>query len=170
MALETSNLTPVPASESLESAGIPFGSAAAMPPFTPRQRDRRETMSSMLASLARALDRRLDVSLMRGAFEAALAQVVPVRSVHLRKPAPGGAAGSTGSPESVALEYRQRSASAGTLEVTFDPGCRLGDWDFQMLGTAANLGALVLELEQSRLQLARGLLNQAGCAATAPHR
>ncbi len=46
------------------------------------------------------------------------------------------------------------------LDVTFDPGSRLGDWDFQMLGTAANLGALVLEIERSRTQLARaGLLN-----------
>jgi transcriptional regulator with PAS, ATPase and Fis domain len=36
----------------------------------------------------------------------------------------------------------------------------LGDWDFQMLSTAAHLGALVLEIERSRTQLARaGLLN-----------
>ena len=35
------------------------------------------------------------------------------------------------------------------LEATFDAGCRLGDWDFQMLGIAAHLGALVLEIERN---------------------
>jgi transcriptional regulator with PAS, ATPase and Fis domain len=61
----------------------------------------------------------------------------------------------------VALEVPGADPSSqGLLEVTFDPGCRLGEWDFQLLGTAANLGALVLEIERSRLQLARaGLLN-----------
>ena len=50
--------------------------------------------------------------------------------------------------------------SRGVLEANFDPGCRLGEWDFQMLGTAASLGALVLEIERSHAQLARaGLLN-----------
>jgi two-component system response regulator HydG len=41
------------------------------------------------------------------------------------------------------------------LEATFDPGCRLGEWDFQILGMAAHLGALLLEIERGRLQLAR---------------
>jgi two-component system response regulator HydG len=51
-------------------------------------------------------------------------------------------------------------SSQGMLEVSFDAGCQLGDWDFQLLGTATNIGALVLEIERSRLQLARaGLLN-----------
>jgi len=142
--------------------GIAFGSTPDMTPYTPRQRDRRLALSELLASLARALDRRLDVSLMRGAFETALGQAVPVRSVHLREV--GGRCGTrpaTAAPESVALEVPGADpGSQGMLEVTFDPGCRLGDWDFQLLGTAANLGALVLEIERSRLQLTRaGLLN-----------
>jgi transcriptional regulator with PAS, ATPase and Fis domain len=45
--------------------------------------------------------------------------------------------------------------SPGVLEATFDPGCGLGEWDFQTLGLCAQIGALVLELERSRLQLAR---------------
>src|SRR5205085_7829712 len=41
---------------------------------------------------------------------------------------------------------------------------QLGDWDFQLLSTAANIGALVLEIERSRLQPARaGLLNPHRC-------
>jgi two-component system response regulator HydG len=43
----------------------------------------------------------------------------------------------------------------GALEATFDPGCCLGEWDFQMLGFAAQLGGLVLEIERSRVQLMR---------------
>ena len=133
-----------------------------MTPFIPRQRDRREAMADLVAGIARALDRRLDVSLMRGAFETAVSRIVPLRSVHLREvgsrwPRRVESCG----PESLALEVPGADPSSqGLLEVSFDPGCRLGDWDFQMLGTAANLGALVLEIERSRLQLARaGLLN-----------
>ena len=59
----------------------------------------------LLAALTRALDRRLDVSLMRGAFETALRRIVPVRSVHLREIGNrwGGRAATHG-PESVTLE------------------------------------------------------------------
>src|SRR4029077_10502283 len=82
--------------------------------------------------------------------------------VHLRESGNrwGGRAAAH-SPESVTLEVPGADAeSQGLLEVAFDSDCRLGDWDFQMLGTAANLGALVLEIERSRTQLARaGLLN-----------
>jgi transcriptional regulator with PAS, ATPase and Fis domain len=116
----------------------------------------------MLTSLARALDRRLDVSLMRGAFETALGQVIPVRSVNLREiGSRWGTRPDAGGAESVVLEVPGSDPSSqGLLEVTFDPGCPLGDWDFQTLGTAANLGALVLEIERSRQQLSRaGLLN-----------
>jgi len=85
-----------------------------------------------------------------------------VRTVHLREIGSrwGGRSDMAG-PESVALDVPGADPSSqGLLEVTFDPGGRLGDWDFQLLGTAANLGALVLEIERSRLQLARaGLLN-----------
>ena len=131
-------------------------------PYTPRQRDRREAVSDLLSTLARAMDRRLDVSLMRGAFETALGRVVSVKSVHLREVGSrvGSRSEATG-PESIALEVPGADPSCqGLLEVTFDPGCQLGDWDFQMLGAAANLGALVLEIERTRLQLARaGLLH-----------
>ena len=147
------------------SHGIPFGYPAAMVPYTPRQRDRRGAIPELLAALARALDRRLDVSLMRGAFETALARAIPVRSVYLREIGSRWATrpGVVG-PEAVTLEVAGADASSqGLLEVTFDPGSPLGDWDFQVLSTAANLGALVLEIERSRLQLARaGLLNPKG--------
>jgi two-component system response regulator HydG len=131
---------------------------------TPRQRDRRQALAELLAALTRALDRRHDISLMRGVFEQTLRRVVPLRTVQLRE------AGSrwltrpevATAPESVALEVPGADPAApGVLEATFDPGCRLGEWDFQMLGLAAHLGALVLEVERSRVQLARaGLFYQ----------
>jgi DNA-binding NtrC family response regulator len=141
-----------------EPAGIAFGLPAAMSPFTPRQRDRREALAELFAALARSLDRRHDISLMRGAFEEWLRRLVPLRTVHLREAGSRWTSrtDSSSGPESVALEVPGADAEMpGMLEATFDPGCRLGEWDFQMLGVAAHIGALVLEIERSRLQLAR---------------
>jgi DNA-binding NtrC family response regulator len=162
MTIEIAECRAISGGDSPAAAGTPFGSVAAMLPYTPRQRDRREAVSTLLAALTRALDRRLDVSLMRGTFETALKRVIPVRSVQLREiGSRWGGRGDAPGLESVALEVPGADPSSqGLLEVSFDPGCGLGDWDFQMLGTAANLGALVLEIERSRMQLARaGLLN-----------
>jgi DNA-binding NtrC family response regulator len=124
---------------------------------SPRQRERRETLGALFATLVRSLDRQQDISLMRGAFEEGVRRLVPVKTVQLRE---GGlwatrleaAMGA----ESVALEVPSADPmSPGVLEATFDPGCGLAEWDFQMLGVCAQIGALVLELERSRLQLAR---------------
>src|SRR5438034_8125217 len=56
-----------------------------VPTYTPRQRERRQAFGELLGALTRGLDRRSDVSLMRGAFEEMLRRVVPVRSIHLRE-------------------------------------------------------------------------------------
>jgi DNA-binding NtrC family response regulator len=143
------------------TTGIQFGLSNGMLHTTLRQRDRRQAFGDLLAALTRALDRRNDISLMRGAFEEMLRRVVPVRAVQLRevgsrwttRPDASGA-------ESFAIEVPGADpVNVGVLEATFDPGSGLGEWDFQMLGIAAHLGALVLEIERSRLQLARaGLL------------
>ena len=137
--------------------GIAFGSASGMSSFTPRQRDRREALSSVLGAATRVLDQREDLSLMRGAFEEALARVLPVRSVYLREIGSRWCTRSDSvGPESVVVDVPGSDPSTqGLLEVTFDPGCGLGEWDFQLLGNAANLGALVLEIERARMQLAR---------------
>ncbi|MGH9888922.1 MAG: sigma 54-interacting transcriptional regulator, partial [bacterium] len=138
-------------------AGIPFGSSDSMQRTTPRQRDRRQALADLLAALARALDRRNDISLIRGAFEEMMRRLVPVRTVQLREAGSrwihrGAASGS----ESFAIEVPGADPlNSGVLEATFDPASGLGEWDFQMLGLAAHLGALVLEIERSRLQLVR---------------
>ncbi|OFV92988.1 MAG: hypothetical protein A3G76_01955 [Acidobacteria bacterium RIFCSPLOWO2_12_FULL_65_11] len=131
-------------------------------PSTPRQRDRRQALADLLASLARALDRRNDISLLRGSFEQMLRRLVPVRSIQLRETGSRwtGRVDNGAGAESIALEVSgSDQTTQGVLEATFDPRCRLGEWDFQMLSLAAHVGALVLEIERSRIQLARaGLL------------
>src|SRR6267154_1030262 len=127
------------------SDGIPFGLCADVPCHIPRQRDRRQALFDLLCALTRSLDRRHDISLMRGAFEETLRRLVPVRTVQLREAGSRwvNRPGAVTSPESVALEVPGADRDApGLLEATFDPGCRLGDWDFQMLGLAVHIGAL----------------------------
>ena len=136
--------------------GTRFGNRRGM--LTPRQRDRRQALTDLFATLSQALDHQSDVSLMRGAFEQMVARLVPVRTVRLRE----GGSRWTGQieagagTESIALEVPGPDpATKGVLEASFDPACCLGEWDFQMLGLAAHIGALVLEIERGRLQLAR---------------
>ncbi len=139
--------------------------SAAPVAHTPRQRDRRQALAELLTTVTRLLDRTTDVALMRGAFEETLRRVVPVRSVRLRDAGSRWTTAADRSPgiESIALEVRGSDPTTqGVLEATFDPGCRIGEWDFQLLGLAAQIGALILEIERSRTQLVRAGLVPAG--------
>ena len=127
---------------------------------SPRRRDRRQAFGDLLGALARSIDRRHDISLIRGTFEEMLRRMVPVRAVQLREAGSRWLARTDGATsrgaESVALEVPGIEPGLhGQLEAIFDPACGLGEWDFQVLGVAAHLGALVLEIERSRLQLSR---------------
>ena len=137
--------------------GIGFGSGGAMSSYAIRQRDRRQAIGVLLGALTRSLDRRHDISLMRGAFEESLRRTVGVQTVHLRECGNRWMAREpAGAPESVALEVPGSDPEMpGVLEATFHPGCALGEWDFQLLGLGAHVGALVLEIERLRLQLIR---------------
>jgi len=131
--------------------------------FTPRQRDRRQALTDLFSALTRALDRQGDISLMRGAFEEMVRRLVPVRTVQLRETGSRWTSRmeSGAAAESIVLDVPGSDpATKGVLEASFDPACRLGEWDFQMLTLAAQIAALVLEIERSRLQLVRaGLLD-----------
>ena len=137
-------------------------SDAVQPPHTPRQRDRRQALTDLLAALTCALDRQSDVSLMRGTFEHMMRRLVPVRAIQLRETGSRwtGRIDSGAGIESIALDVPGLDqASPAVLEASFDPACRLGEWDFQMLGLATHIAALVLDIERNRIQLARaGLL------------
>ncbi len=146
--------------------------------YSPRRRERRQALGEVLAALARRLDRRQDPAAMRRAFEDALSHIVPVRSLHLREVAGGWppssqtASGRRGhrseppgergprselmSDESMAFEVPGPDSRAqAVLEATFDPRRRPSQWDCQLLGLAASLGALVLEIERNRTMLVR---------------
>jgi two-component system response regulator HydG len=86
---------------------------------------------------------------------------VPVRSVRLRDGNKGwidSSGGPTEVVESFVLDVPGAGAG-GVLEATFEPDAPRGEWDAQLLGQAAHIWGLVLEIERCRLQLARaGLL------------
>jgi len=129
-------------------------------PFVGRRRERRVGFGDMLAALTRGLDARYDASLMRGTLEQLLRRIVPVRSLHVRDlDGRWPTRGESPAAESIALEIPGCDASPQrVLEATFDPGCPIGEWDFQTLGHAAHVGALVLEIERMRGLLARARL------------
>jgi DNA-binding NtrC family response regulator len=133
--------------------------------WSPRRRDRRQGLTGLLTALTRGLGRRTDAELLRGTFEEALRRTVRVRAVRLRELSPRGTNGreAANAPESVSFEVpRPEAADPAVLEATFGPDCQLGEWDFQLLGAATHIGALILEIDRYRTQLARaGLLEPA---------
>ncbi len=137
--------------------GSSEGRVASGPASTPRQRDRRRGFGELLATLSRGVTNRSDPALLRGAFEESLRKSLAVRTVHLRDATSRWNNGPDATPmESVAFEVPGPSPKArGVLEATFDPMCRPGEWDFQLLGMAAHLGALLLELERTRRPIPR---------------
>jgi DNA-binding NtrC family response regulator len=127
-------------------------------PSVSRRRDRRRGLGDLLNALSRSLGERADILLVRGAFEETLRRLVPVRSVQVRD-SNSRWIGASGGPvevvESIVLDV-PGAAAGGVLEATLEPGAPLGEWDCQLLGQAAHLAGLVLEIERCRLQLARG--------------
>src|ERR1043165_162523 len=99
----------------------------------PRRRDRRRGFGELLAVIARNLDRRGDIAFMRGAFEETLRRVVPIKTARLRETGQRWPLTADRAQESevIALEVPGGDPdSPAVLEATFDPGCRLGEWDF----------------------------------------
>ena len=136
-----------------------------MPAHAPRQRERRQAFGDLLAALTRGLDRRSDVSLMRGAFEEMLRRVVPVRSVQLRELA------GRWSPRRRIAGTPSRSRSKCRARRRVERPCwrrrstRAAGWAsgiFRCSAWRRTSARFVLEIERGRTQLARaGLLNGA---------
>jgi transcriptional regulator with PAS, ATPase and Fis domain len=127
-----------------------------IPVILPRGRDRRAGLDDVVAALSRSVGDRTDAGLLRGAFEHAVRTVLQLRSVQLRDNGSRWSSGRSdaGSVESIALEV-PGLGPGGVLEASLEPGAPLGDWDVQLLGAAAHLAGLVLEIERCRSQLAR---------------
>lgn len=121
--------------------------------FIPRQRDRRLGVGDVLTSVTRAIVSRAEAGTVRGTFEEAVCRALRARSVVLRDGAArwmtDGSRG-TGAGALVADVPSALPSQRGILEATLAPGVTAADWDVQMLGQAAHLGALVLELERMR--------------------
>ena len=117
-----------------------------------RQRDRRRGLGEVVAFVARAVAARGDGPSVRTAFEEALMRVLPVRSIALREPANRWPPERPDDEvESLAFEVAAPTpAQRGVMQAAFDRSSRPGDWDFQLLGQAAQLGALVLDLDRAR--------------------
>ena len=141
------------------AGGTAFGSSGAMLQPAARQRERRQAFADLLAGLTRALDRRNDISLMRGAFEDLMRRTVPVRydpAARSRQPVDRPSRGCVGAESFARRSAWRRSGQCRRARSDIRSlGWRSGEWDFQMLGMAAHVGALVLEIERSSLQLAR---------------
>jgi len=118
----------------------------------PRQRDRRRTLGEVVATLARTLATGNDARSLRGVFEEALLRALPLRAVALRDSSRGWTSDRPDDLlETLAFEVAGATpAKRGTLEAHVDRRRRLGEWEVQLLGQAAQLGTLVLELERSR--------------------
>ena len=125
----------------------------------PRCRERRLGIETLLGVVGRALARPPNGPSLREAFEEVLRQLLPIRSVQLRRgghsggpaiPAPGTGLFAVDVP---AVEPHTR----GALEVMFEAGGPVADWDVQVLTAAAQVGGLILEIERHRLQLARAM-------------
>ena len=122
-----------------------------------RQRERRRGLGDVLAAVVRAVVHRGESGDIRTAFQDALREALSIRSVTLREASsrwPTEA--SSPGVESLAFEVGgQTPAHRGILEATFARSARWGDWDLQLLGQAAQLGTMVLELERGRTQPGR---------------
>jgi len=121
--------------------------------FAARQRDRRLGLGDLLMAVTRALGDRTEAGAVREAFEEMLPRIVPIQTAALRDGKWGRSA--QPAPESVALDVPGAMPGTRVLEAGFEPGARLGEWDYQLLGLSAHLGALILEIERNRLALAR---------------
>jgi transcriptional regulator with PAS, ATPase and Fis domain len=128
--------------------------------LTCRCGERRVGFGELLAGLTAGLETHHESSAVRNTFERLLRRIVPVRTIRLRDLAGRWTARDVSAGvESIVLEIPTADPAARrVLEATFDPGCALGEWDFQMLGQATHIAALVLEVERTRTQLARARL------------
>ncbi|MGE5246381.1 MAG: sigma-54 interaction domain-containing protein [Betaproteobacteria bacterium] len=124
--------------------------------FTPRQRERRRGLGELAAALTRTFERHAEGAPLRSAFEESLRRVVPARSIHLREAGDRWSDRDREGIESVAFDVPVPDGiPPSVLEATFDRGSHHGDWDFQMLGLAAQMAGLLLDVERARRQLAR---------------
>src|SRR5437667_5879250 len=107
--------------------------------LTPRRRERRRGVEQLTGVLARGVGDRLDSWSMRAGFEETLRSALALRTVQLRDAGTKWAAPSDGPAGVTSLAFDVASTvpgARGLLTVTFEPGRRLDEWDYQALETS----------------------------------
>src|SRR5262245_26159308 len=134
--------------------------AKVRPSLTPRQPDRRLAFGDLLLTLAGTLDRREHVWLLRDALERRFDALFRVARHSC------GVFGRRGRWTFPLVLGRSALVfnEPACFEPTFNPGAPLGGWDFQVLGLAAHVGALVLERLAGRREARRSLAASRGLA------
>ena len=131
-----------------------------------RGADRRSGMAAMLAALAAHVQAGRDQSTLRAEFEGRLRQVLRLKAVRLREePTVYGAAVPPSEPvgERVCLDVPTRASSPRVrLEARSTPGTGLDAWGFQLLGMAAHMAALLVDLDRRGPAVSRAAAGFAG--------
>jgi two-component system, NtrC family, response regulator HydG len=119
-----------------------------------RTRERRAALARVLGSLAEHLRSGREAPTLAACFESALTEALRAQAVRLRESAPPYR--SDGAPSSkthrlISIDVpTRRGAPPVVVEATLDSELSLDAWDIQMLQAAAQLAALVVELDQLR--------------------
>jgi DNA-binding NtrC family response regulator len=119
-----------------------------------RRGERRADLRQVIGALAAALAVDADQRSLYRVFESELSQVLPVRGIRLREVPSRYQARlvtPTRSSESIVLDVPTgEPGRQAVLEAAFVPGCAIDQWGLDLLASAAQLGAVVLEAERRR--------------------
>jgi DNA-binding NtrC family response regulator len=119
-----------------------------------RSAERRADLRRVIAALAVNLSRCYEDRDLKGVFEHEVQQLVPMQRIRLRE-IPTRYHARLVTPvrtaDSILLDVPTTDRGRqGVLEAVLDPASSIDDWDYEMLATAAHLGALVLEANRAR--------------------
>ncbi len=119
-----------------------------------RSRERRAALARVIGSLAEHLRSGREAPTLAACFEAALTDALRARAVRLREGAPPCRPDGVPVSQAHRLVSRdvptRRGAPPVVVEATLDSELSLDAWDIQVLQAAAQLAALVVELDQLR--------------------
>lgn len=133
----------------------------------PRGADRRIGFDLIAGALGRAVARGSALSL-RETLAEALQKVLRARGVHVRRLG-GPATREQPRERLISFEIPVREHQPRTvLQCVFDEQIRLGEWEVQVVRIAAQMAALVMELDRHRLQMARAQAPRAAADGAAP--
>jgi DNA-binding NtrC family response regulator len=117
--------------------------------------ERRRGMSTLLSAVASALASCREPRFLRQRFEIALADLINAREVELRD----GPAIPRPPDSMISLDVTSGDFALGAIDALFDEGSgAFDDWDRELLGSARELGALVLMIDRAQRS---GLLGSA---------